>query len=50
MAQWLMNPTGNHGVEGLVPGLGQWVGDPALPWAVVWVTDAVRIQCCVALV
>ena len=35
MAQWLMNPTWNHEVSGLIPGLDQWVGDPALPWAVV---------------
>ena len=23
-----MNPTRNHGVEGLIPGLAQWVKDP----------------------
>ena len=27
MAQWLMNPTRNHGVAGLIPGLTQWVKD-----------------------
>ena len=31
MAQWLMNPTRNHEVGGLVPALAQWVNDPALP-------------------
>ena len=30
MAQWLMNPTGNHDIVGLFPGLAQWVKDLGL--------------------
>ena len=31
VAQWLMNPTKNHEVVDLIPGLTQWVKDLELP-------------------
>ena len=30
MAHWLTNPTRNHEVVGLIPGLAQWVTDLVL--------------------
>ena len=41
------NLTRIHEVTRLIPGLSQWVKDPAFPWAVVYIADAARIwHCC----
>ena len=31
VVQWLTNPTRNHEIVGLIPGLARWVKDPVLP-------------------